>query len=159
MTQDATMQPADGLVLRDIHAASAPSWWPPAPGWWLLLAVVVAAAAIVLALRLRRRHRARAIARLFDDALAQADSPTAQIAAISELLRRAARLRDPDADTLQGDDWLRFLDAGLKQPVFTTGMGAVLVEGAFRRDVSEADVASLRTLARMRFLQWMGAGR
>lgn len=153
------MQTADGLVLRDIHAASAPSWWPPAPGWWLLLAVVIAALSILLALRLRRRRRERAIARLFDDALAQADSPAAQIAAMSELLRRAARRRDPHADTLQGEDWLRFLDAGLKQPVFATGTGAVLVEGAFRRDVSEADVAGLRTIARTRFLQWMGAGR
>jgi len=150
---------ADGLVLRDIHAASAPPWWPLAPGWWLLLAVVVAAASIVLALRLRRRRRARAIARLFDEALARADSPTAQIAAMSELLRRAARRRDPNADTLQGEDWLHFLDAGLKQPVFATETGAVLVEGAFRRDVSDADVADLRTIARMRFLQWMGAGR
>lgn len=153
------MQAADGLVLRDIHAATAPSWWPPAPGWWLLLAVVVAAAGTVLVLRLRRRRRARAIARLFDDALAQAGSPAARIAAISELLRRAARRRDPDADTLQGEDWLRFLDADSKQPVFATGTGAVLVEGAFRRDVSEADVAELRDVARARFLQWMDAGR
>lgn len=153
------MQSADGLVLRDIHAASAPSWWPPAPGWWLLFAIVLVAAAIVLTLRLRRRRRARAIARLFDDTLAQAGSSTAQIAAMSELLRRAARRRDPNADTLQGEDWLRFLDAGLKAPVFASGMGAVLVEGAFRRDVSEADVASLRTIARMRFLHWMGVGR
>ena len=153
------MQSADGLVLRDIHGASAPSWWPPAPGWWLLLAVVMAAAAILLVLRLRRRRRDRAIARLFDDALAQAGSPTAQIAAISELLRRAARSRDPDADTLQGEDWLRLLDADSKQPVFATEAGAVLVEGAFRRDVSEADVAELRDVARARFLQWMDAGR
>ena len=150
---------ADGLVLRDIHAATSPSWWPPAPGWWLLLAVVVAAAAILLALRLRRRRRDRAVARLFDDALAQAAAPAAQIAAMSELLRRAARRRDPMADTLQGEDWLRFLDAGLEPPVFAAGGGAVLIEGAFRRDVSEAEVPELRGIARARFLQWMSAAR
>jgi hypothetical protein len=148
-----------GLPLRDIHAATAPSWWPPAPGWWLLLAVVVAAAAIVLGLRLRRRRRERALIRLFDDALAQASTPPAQVAAMSELLRRAARRRDSMADTLQGEDWLGFLDAGLDSPVFATGPGAVLVEGAFRRDVSEVEVAELRGIARARFLQWMGVGR
>ena len=153
------MQTADGLVLRDIHAASAPAWWPPAPGWWLLFAVVIAALSFLLALRLRRRRRERAIARLFDDAVAQATAPADQVAAISELLRRAARRRDPHADTLQGEDWLRFLDAGLKQPVFAAGAGAVLVEGAFRREVSEADVAELRDVARARFLRWMDAGR
>jgi len=35
----------------------------------------------------------------------------------------------------------------------------VLIEGAFRRDVSEAEVAALRGIARARFLQWMSAGR
>ena len=33
---------APQIALRDIHQATAPSWWPLAPGWWIVIAVVVA---------------------------------------------------------------------------------------------------------------------
>lgn len=144
------------LPLRDIHAAVAPPWWPPAPGWWGVLAGLLLLALAIAFWRARRRRRRNAVARLFDDALAHADSPAAQIAAMSTLLRRAARRRDPHADTLEGDDWLRFLDAGLKQPVFAAGAGGVLRDGGYRRDVTEAEVEGLRAAVRTRFFSWMG---
>lgn len=147
---------ADGLVLRDIHAMAAPSWWPPAPGWWLVLAAVALVVAVALVFLLSRRRRRRAVARLFDDTVAAAGSPAARIAAMSELLRRAARRRDRDADTLQGEDWLRFLDAGLKRPVFAAA-GSLLQEGGYRRDVAEADAERLRLAARARFIDWMAS--
>lgn len=145
------------LPLRDIHTAAAPPWWPPAPGWWLVAAATVAVAAVLCALWLRRRRRRRALARLFDEALARADTPAAQVAAMSELLRRAARRIDPQADRLDGEDWLRFLDAGLKRPVFAAGAGAVLRDGPFRRELSAAEVEGLREVVRARFLDWMEA--
>lgn len=153
------MQAADALVLRDIHAPAAPPWWPPAPGWWMLFAALALVAGLGAWWFARRRRRARAIARVFDDALARADTPAARIAAISELLRRAARRRDPQADRLQGEAWLAFLDAGLARPAFAEGAGSVLRDGAFRRDVSEADVEALREVARARFIEWMGTRR
>lgn len=146
--------PAD-LVLRDVHAASAAPWWPPAPGWWLVLAVVVACAAIAFVFLRRRAMRRRAIARVFDDALAHAATPSAQVAAISELLRRAARRRDPDADRYEGDRWRAHLDAGAKQALFAGDAGALLLDGAFRREVDVDAVADLRTRARKRYLEWM----
>jgi hypothetical protein len=106
---------------------------------------------------LRRRRRARAIASLFDARLAQAQTPAEEIAAMSELLRRAARRRDPDADKLLGDDWLRFLDTGLQAPVFSAGAGALLRDGGYRRDVSPDEVDALRVAARTRFLDWMAS--
>jgi hypothetical protein len=153
------MQSGDALVLRDIHAPAAPPWWPPAPGWWLLFAALVLITGLGAWWLARRRRRAHAIARLFDDALARADTPAARIAAISELLRRAARRRDPQADRLQGEAWLTFLDTGLARPVFAAGAGSVLRDGAFRRDVSEDDVEALRGVARARFIEWMGIRR
>lgn len=153
------MQVGDGLVLRDIHMPAAPPWWPPAPGWWLVLALVLLAAAGLAWWHWRRRLRARAIARLFDDALAQASTPGERIAVMSELLRRAARRVDPAADRLEGEQWLRFLDQDLPQPVFATGAGAVLRDGAFRRDVSANESDALRGPARARFIEWMGKRR
>src|SRR5688500_6656801 len=100
------------LVLRDIHMPAAPPWWPQAPGWWGVAILLLVACGLAAWLLRRRRRRREAIVRLFDDAIAHAPTPAAKVAQISELLRRAAIRRDPAAGQLQGDDWLRFLDAG-----------------------------------------------
>lgn len=150
-----SLQPAPSLPLKDVHPGLAPAWWPPAPGWWMLLsALLLLLVGIGLWLYFRRR-RINAVSRYFDDALARAETPIAKIAAMSELLRRAARGIDPQADRLQGDDWLRFLDAGSKRPAFLDGPGALLRDGAFRPEADPADVEALRVVARQRYLDWM----
>jgi hypothetical protein len=145
------------LVLRDIHQPPPPSWWPPAPGWWMLFAALVLALAALAWWRRRARLRRAAIARLFDDAVSAVETPAEKIAAMSEQLRRASRRIDPDADRLEGEAWLRFLDRGLPQPVFAAGAGALLREGGFRRDVGETEIVGLQDIARDRFLRWMEA--
>lgn len=152
------------LVLRDIHASSAPPWWPPAPGWWLVAAIVLLAVAIWAVWAWHRRRRRARIASVFDRAVDAAPDPAAEIAAISELLRRAARRRDPAADRLQGDEWLALLDTGAAArrrgaPVdaFSRGAGRLLLDGGYRREVDPDEVAALRPLARAVFLRWMGA--
>ena len=152
MSMDAT--PAS-LPLRDIHLPPAPSWWPPAPGWWGLAAALALVLVFALAIRWRRQRRRRALQRLFDDTIAAAPTPAARVAAMSGLLRRAARRIHPGADTLAGNDWLRFLDQSGRTPVFQSPSGKLLLDGAFRRDVSDADVDALRGIARERFLAWM----
>lgn len=149
------MKPSD-LVLRDVHLPPAPSWWPPAPGWWLLAGALLALALLLWGLGWRRRGRRRRWAAWFDTHCA-AQASAAQVAAISELLRRAARRVDPQADRLQGEDWLRFLDGG-QGAAFTQGPGRLLLEGGFRPRVDDAALAGLRGVARSRFLQLM-AGR
>jgi hypothetical protein len=150
------MMQTDTLALRDIHQPPAPPGWPPAPGWWVVAGCVVLILAIAGVLAWRRHARCRALARVFDAAIAAAATPSEKVAAMSQLLRRAARRIDPEADKLLGDDWLRFLDRGLRVPVFAGGAGAPLRDAAFRRDVPAAQVDALRPLARARFLEWMG---
>jgi hypothetical protein len=143
------------LVLRDIHQPTAPAWWPPAPGWWVVAALVFAAALGFVLWRHRRRMHQRRIAAMFDQEVAAAGNAPARIAAMSELLRRAARRRNPQADRLQGNAWLEYLDGGDKRHPFTSGAGRLLLEGAFRREADPEQVAGLRTLARERFIDWM----
>lgn len=144
------------LVLRDVHLPGAPSWWPLAPGWWLLIAAIAIVSAVIYLWRRRRARRRREIAQVFDNALAQAITPAAQVAAMSELLRRAARRRDRDADRLQGEQWLEFLDRGSKTRDFAEGSGRLLLDGGYRRAVDPNQAAALRDVARRRFMQWMG---
>lgn len=145
------------LALRDVQEGVAPAWWPPAPGWWLVLGVVVLVAVLFAWRTARRRRRRAAILRLFDDAVDRAGTPSQQVAAMSELLRRAARRKNASADTLEGEAWLRFLDTGLAQPVFAAGAGALLRDGGFRADVAAHESEALRAIARQRYLDWMQA--
>jgi len=152
------------LVLRDIHSPAAPSWWPPAPGWWIVAVLLLAVAALAWWWSRRRRQRREAIVGLFDDAIATAPTAAARVAAMSELLRRASRRRDKQADRLDGEAWLRFLDASAKprpeaSAFFSQGPGRVLLDGGFRREIADADVDALLPVARARFLEWMAAGK
>ncbi|MET0755720.1 MAG: DUF4381 domain-containing protein [Pseudoxanthomonas sp.] len=147
---------AQELVLRDVHVPPAPSLWPPAPGWWLVAGAVAIVLAILWWIARQRRRRIIAWQALFDEACSNA-TPAAQVAAISELLRRAARRVDPRADHLQNEDWLRLLD-GRKRKDFSEGPGRLLLEGGYRREVPSAEFAATKALSRARFLELM-AGR
>jgi len=154
------MNPSD-LPLRDVHLPPAPSWWPPAPGWWWVL-IVVALLAVFLLVALvywhyRRTRHARWLA-LFDRQLTKADSSAAQLAAASELLRRAARSVDRKAVQLQGKQWLRFLD-GNNTGRFSQGAGRILIDGSFRRHLDEQQARDACQLARERFIELMDKRR
>lgn len=143
------------LALRDVQEGVAPAWWPPAPGWWLVLGAVLLVGALLAWRTARQRRRRAAILALFDAAVERAGTPSQQVAAMSELLRRAARRKDASADTLEGEAWLRFLDDGMAQPVFSAGAGALLRDGGFRADVAAHESEALRVIARRRYLDWM----
>lgn len=149
------LQPLPELVLRDIHQPQAPSWWPPAPGWWIVAGLVLLAIAIPAWLAWRRRQRMRALTRLFDRNVGAANGPAAQVAAMSELLRRAARHGDPAADRLQGEAWLRFLQHADRRAPLSAAQAQLLLDGGYRRQVDSDAVAALLPAARARFLQWM----
>ena len=148
------------LQLRDIHQPPAPPWWPPAPGWWWLAAAVLVLLGFAAWWWLRARRRRAAAARLFDAAVAAATTPAARIAAMSDLLRRAARRHQPGAERLHGDAWLAFLDGSADAPdaphPFSEGDGRALLDAGFRREVDDDVAAALLPLARRRYLELMG---
>lgn len=155
---DLTMAMPD-LVLRDIHQPAPPPFWPLAPGWWWLAAALLVIAVALIAWQVLRVRRRRRWLRLFDEEVAQAGDAAGRIAAMSALLRRAARRHRADADRLQGEHWLSFLDAGQASAPFTTGDGRLLHDGAFRRDADGREVDALHALARARFVALMAQRR
>ncbi|WP_254460585.1 DUF4381 family protein [Xanthomonas sacchari] len=144
------------LPLRDVHLPPAPAWWPPAPGWWMLAALLLLVIGAALWVWMHRRRRAQRWQRQFD-AAACTGEPPAQVAAVSELLRRAAQRRDPAAAALQGEAWLRFLDGDDKRQPFSAGPGRVLLDGGYRPSVDPAQVQALLPHAQRRFLALMAA--
>jgi Domain of unknown function (DUF4381) len=158
------MNAPTGPDLRDIHLPPAPSWWPPAPGWWLLALVVLVViffSARMLAREWReRRWRRRVAAELDRIAALQAAQPdSVRFAAnVSQLLRRASLLIEPNAAALHGDAWLAFLDrqlddapkkarAGSKAALrFRSDTGRALIDAPFRR-ANDASAPSVDTHA------------
>ncbi|GAA3915505.1 DUF4381 domain-containing protein [Luteimonas lutimaris] len=149
------------LPLRDIHQPPAPPWWPPAPGWWWLAAAVLVLLGFAIWWWLRARRRRAAFVRLFDAGVAAAATPPGRVAAMSELLRRAARRHQPGAERLHGEAWLAFLDGNADAPEgrrpFSDGPGRALLDAGFRREVDDDVAAALLPLARRRYLELMGA--
>ena len=142
-----------GLVLRDVHRPAAPALWPPAPGWWLVLAALLVVVAVIVFVQRRHAQRRATALALFDNALDGVELPAQRLARCSELLRRAARRIRPDADRLDGDDWLAFLET--RRLHFREGSGRLLLDGPFRRDVDPRAAMHVEHLARERFVELM----
>lgn len=154
-----TMAP-QSLPLRDVHLPPSPGWWPLAPGWWLVIAVVALVVAGAWCWWWRRRRQQRRWLAAFDTELQRAATPAQRLATLSALLRRAARTVDANADRLQGEAWLQFLDGRKsKTQAFSQGPGRAVLEGGFQRTPAVADIEAVQALARQRFLALMQGRR
>jgi hypothetical protein len=145
------MTPPAGPVLRDIHLPPEPSWWPPAPGWWILF-VLAMGVLLWLAAWLWRRQRVLRARRVLQREFQRAAALQAaeQVAALSELLRRAALRHAPASACLRGEDWLAFLDGEDTDQPFRRGAGRLLLDGPFRAQVDATEATALAELVRLR---------
>lgn len=145
------------LPLRDVHLPPAPGLWPPAPGWWLVAAVVLLLVAIPVLLRARRLRRERKWQREFDDELQAAGQGPLRLAALVELLRRAARANRAGSELLQGDAWLQVLDPA---NALAPAQRDLLLQGAYQPAIDAAQLATLERWARTRHVALLrGHGR
>lgn len=139
------MQSPD-LPLRDIHAAPAPPWWPPAWGWWVLAAVALVLlvwAGIGLRRYLARRRYRQALLREVDHIVAQwqADQNEARaVAALSVLLRRLV-VHAGDRHELAGvagQPWVEALQAAVAGDTALEKAAAELTQAPYRPSLSTA---------------------
>ncbi len=161
------MNPQDPLAqLKDIHLPEPVGWWPLAWGWWLLMALILVVLAVVLwrgHLRRRRQRYRRDALTLLERALLdfQREEPGPEarrhyLQQVSQLLRRTALSALPTSHqsalaSLNGEQWLRFLDLSAKvSPGFTDGAGRALAQGPYQPD-PEVEVEALHRLAQ----QWI----
>lgn len=138
--------------LRDIHAAAAPGWWPPAPGWWvvalclsLVLFVIGRSVARRVVVLRRRREWLLALQRLEAENDPQA-RPRDFLAALNRLFRAVAVRAFPDSGCarLHGEAWVTFVRSRL--PDGAAGLSA-LARGPYE-PVPEFEPAVLREQAR-----------
>lgn len=147
--------PGADLPLRDIRIPAEPSWWPPAPGWWVLSLLLLTLLVWVIWRGRRvwlRRQRRLSIQRQLDAEVAAASTPEHQLRCAAVFLRRWVLAEDASAAMLRGDDWLAYLDGRDPTRPFSQGVGRLLLDGPYRKQVDTADASALLALVRRRLL-------
>lgn len=127
------------LPLRDIKLPAEPGFWPLAPGWWILL-VVVLLIGIFLLIKWYRHQQRKKRWMAINDQLSTLEfefrkNQDAQqlLSGISLFLRRFVKfqLKQPDATSLNGADWVEHLNQLDSQQTFSPFQTA-LTQGAFQ---------------------------
>ncbi|MCF6318949.1 MAG: DUF4381 domain-containing protein [Proteobacteria bacterium] len=118
---------APALELRDIHLPADPSIWPLAVGWWILI-VVVGIVIYFLYKKWAKLKQLKQVNQLLQSELLSIRNHFKQhqdkhqlAAEISELLKRFVRhvLKDSNATSLTGQDWINYLNNRVNSDVFS----------------------------------------
>ena len=108
------------LDLSPAIAPDAPTWWPLAWGWWAVIVIAITLIALVFFIVKRRKNnqlpKQEALSYFSNRQSSNRLSPSEA----QRILRQAALSYFPREKVagLAGNDWLKFLDAQLKKPLF-----------------------------------------
>jgi len=144
------MQPQ--LDLRDIHLPDAVGAWPPAMGWWIVLVLSLLAiwAAWLLIKKLRQDTAVKGANKLMADIKQQANGDKLQtIRALSVCLRRLqiSNEQRTQAASLNGQEWLQYLDSFVDGKPFSEGIGRCLADAPYQQKLTvDVDIDMLISL-------------
>jgi len=144
------MQPQ--LDLRDIHLPDAVGAWPPAMGWWIVLVLGLLAiwAAWLLIKKLRQDTAVKGASKLMADIKQQANGDELQtIRALSVCLRRLqiSNEQRTQAASLNGQEWLEYLDSFVDGKPFSEGIGRCLADAPYQQKLTvDVDIDALISL-------------
>ena len=108
------------LDLSPAIAPDAPTWWPLAWGWWAVIVIAITLITLVFLIVKRRKNnqipKQEALSYFSNRQSSNRLSPSEA----QRILRQAALSYFPRKKVagLAGDNWLKFLDAQLKKPLF-----------------------------------------
>jgi len=140
------------LDLRDIHLPDAVGIWPPAIGWWILLALGLLAiwAAWLLIKKWRQDTATKGAKILLADIKQQAKGDKLQtIRELSVCLRRLTISNEQreQAASLNGLQWLQYLDGFVEGKPFSDGVGRCLADAPYQQKLTiDVDIDELISL-------------
>jgi hypothetical protein len=153
------MPPIQDLPIRDIHLPETIGWFPPAIGWWFIAIFVPIFTYFLIALiqKLLQKTAIKEAKKLLkklqtNDAL----TPLEKVCELSILLRRVAVSRDLKSNVagLTGRAWLDYLDGSLKNAPFKNGIGSLLCDAPYQKELPpDVDLTALFQLAQT----WLNA--
>jgi len=147
--------------LHDIELPTPIGLWPIAWGWWVLLAVIIIVTISSVTYWRRNRYRFFAKKRLmiyFDD-YQQTKNLHIYCQQAAHLLRELAitRYGRSIVSSLSGKEWIVFLNAKMKSPIFDETLATYLTQAPFcdeqyfNSHFSNADLAQLH----QQLLRWV----
>ena len=137
------------LDLSPAIAPDAPTWWPLAWGWWAVIVIAITLITLVFLIVKRRKNnqipKQEALSYFSNRQSSNRLSPSEA----QRILRQAALSYFPREKVagLAGDDWLKFLDAQLKKPLFVAKQSqwqqALYQDAALMNDEQKMDQQQL----------------
>ncbi|STX52841.1 Uncharacterised protein [Legionella busanensis] len=121
--------------LHDIHLPDSIGWWPLAPGWYIAACLSLLIISLLITIVYRQYKYARAkrqacqLLASYEHDFLQHGDVSATCAKISELLKRVALVYFPrqDVASLQGDNWINFLNQTSKNINFNAVRECLLI--------------------------------
>ena len=113
------------LDLSPVITPDAPTWWPLAWGWWAVIVTSIILIALMVYLAKRRKNNQQPKQEALSYFTTSQSSDRLSPSEAQRILRQAALSYFPREKVagLAGDDWLKFLDAQLKKPLFVVKQG------------------------------------